>query len=72
MPASMTSELALVPEASPNPAGRLRHEASELGVCLGDAQIARLRKKIEPDPRQPTLIKSVRGVGYVFTGKATP
>lgn len=37
-----------------------------------DAQIARLRKKIEPDPRQPTLIKSVRGVGYVFTGKATP
>jgi two-component system phosphate regulon response regulator OmpR len=34
-----------------------------------DAQIARLRKKIEPDPKQPTLIKSVRGVGYVFTGK---
>ena len=37
-----------------------------------DAQIARLRKKIEPDPSRPTLIKSVRGVGYVFTGKATP
>jgi DNA-binding response OmpR family regulator len=34
-----------------------------------DAQIARLRKKIEPDPKQPTLIKSVRGIGYVFTGK---
>ncbi len=34
-----------------------------------DAQIARLRKKIEPDPSRPTLIKSVRGVGYVFTGK---
>jgi len=34
-----------------------------------DAQIARLRKKIEPDPGAPTLIKSVRGVGYVFTGK---
>ncbi|MGD0719915.1 MAG: response regulator [Roseiarcus sp.] len=34
-----------------------------------DAQIARLRKKVEGDPRNPALIKSVRGVGYVFTGK---
>jgi len=34
-----------------------------------DAQVARLRKKIEIDPKNPTLIKSVRGVGYVFTGK---
>lgn len=35
-----------------------------------DAQIARLRRKIEADPAQPELVKSVRGVGYVFTGKA--
>jgi DNA-binding response OmpR family regulator len=34
-----------------------------------DAQVARLRKKIEHDPKNPTLVKSVRGVGYVFTGK---
>jgi DNA-binding response OmpR family regulator len=34
-----------------------------------DAQIARLRKKIEENPQRPALIKSVRGVGYVFTGK---
>jgi len=34
-----------------------------------DAQIARLRKKIEIDPKHPQLIKSIRGVGYVFTGK---
>ena len=27
------------------------------------------RKKIEADPKNPTLVKSVRGVGYVFTGK---
>ncbi|RDI55097.1 response regulator [Microvirga subterranea] len=33
-----------------------------------DAQVARLRRKIEPEPRSPTLIKSVRGVGYLFTG----
>lgn len=35
-----------------------------------DAQIARLRKKIEVDPKNPLLVKSVRGIGYVFTGKA--
>lgn len=34
-----------------------------------DAQIARLRRKIEGDPGHPTIIKSVRGVGYVFTAK---
>lgn len=34
-----------------------------------DAQIARLRKKIEPQGGAPKLIKAVRGVGYVFTGK---
>ena len=32
-----------------------------------DAQISRLRKKIEMDPKRPKLIKSVHGDGYVFT-----
>ena len=32
-----------------------------------DAQIVRLRRKIEADPKHPQLVKSVRGVGYVFT-----
>jgi two-component system phosphate regulon response regulator OmpR len=31
-----------------------------------DAQVARLRRKIEQDPKNPAMIKSVRGVGYVF------
>lgn len=34
-----------------------------------DAQIARLRKKVEGGGGAPHLIKSVRGVGYVFTGR---
>ncbi|MEM6462583.1 MAG: response regulator transcription factor [Pseudomonadota bacterium] len=32
-----------------------------------DNQVARLRKKIEPDPNKPTIIKTVRGVGYMLT-----
>lgn len=34
-----------------------------------DAQIVRLRRKIEVDAKNPQMIKAVRGVGYVFTGK---
>lgn len=32
-----------------------------------DVQIGRLRRKIEANPAQPELIKSVRGAGYMFT-----
>ena len=32
-----------------------------------DNLVARVRKKIEADPDRPTLIKTVRGVGYTFT-----
>ena len=37
-----------------------------------DNQVARLRKKIERDPKHPTLIKTVRGMGYSFTGDVDP
>ncbi|MGD9946711.1 MAG: response regulator [Burkholderiaceae bacterium] len=32
-----------------------------------DVQVGRLRRKIETDPAEPALIKSVRGLGYLFT-----
>lgn len=32
-----------------------------------DAQILRLRRKLEADPSQPTLIRTERGAGYIFT-----
>jgi two-component system OmpR family response regulator len=32
-----------------------------------DVQVGRLRRKLEDDPQQPTLIKTVRGTGYIFT-----
>jgi two-component system OmpR family response regulator len=34
-----------------------------------DSMVARLRRKIEPDNETPKLIKTVRGVGYVFAGR---
>ena len=34
-----------------------------------DIRISRLRKKIEVDPTKPEVIKTVRGVGYVFSKK---
>jgi len=36
-----------------------------------DNQVARLRRKIEADPDNPRLIKTVRGVGYSLTADVT-
>ncbi len=36
-----------------------------------DAQVSRLRRKIEPDPANPTLIKTVRAGGYVFAASVS-
>jgi DNA-binding response OmpR family regulator len=32
-----------------------------------DVQVGRLRRKLEGDPKNPNLIKTVRGGGYIFT-----
>jgi DNA-binding response OmpR family regulator len=42
------------------------HEWSPLDRSI-DTLVGRLRKKIEPDCDTPSLVKTVRGVGYVFT-----
>ncbi len=36
-----------------------------------DNLVSRLRRKIESDPKSPSFIKTLRGVGYVFTPKVT-
>jgi len=46
------------------------HEWSPLDRSI-DNLIARLRKKIEDDPEEPRLIKTIRGVGYSFTADVT-
>lgn len=32
-----------------------------------DVQVGRLRRKLEDDPQKPSIIKTVRGTGYIFT-----
>ncbi len=36
-----------------------------------DVQLSRLRRKIEADPKDPSLIKTVRNEGYIFTARVT-
>ena len=51
-----------------------REQLLELANCRAwdvfdrsiDIRIARIRRKIEPDPANPQTIKTVRGAGYIF------
>lgn len=36
-----------------------------------DVLIGKIRKKIEEDPRNPRLVKTMRGIGYKFTARVT-
>jgi len=31
-----------------------------------DLRVSRLRRKIEPNPAEPTIIRTVRGIGYIL------
>lgn len=57
------------------PRSALLSEAGRDDVAVGertvDVHISRLRKKLGDDPRSPTLIRTVRGVGYVLS-RETP
>jgi two-component system OmpR family response regulator len=44
------------------------HDWSPLDRSI-DNLVARLRKKVEQNPDHPSLIKTVRGVGYIFTAE---
>ena len=39
------------------------------GAEMVKVEIYRLRQKIERNPKQPTLIRTVRGVGYQFASQ---
>ena len=32
-----------------------------------DVRITRIRRKVEPDPDHPRIIRTIRGAGYVFS-----
>lgn len=57
------------------PRDALLSEAGREDVVVGertvDVHISHLRKKLGDDPRSPSRIRTVRGVGYVFVRDAT-
>ncbi|MFW5857427.1 MAG: winged helix-turn-helix domain-containing protein, partial [Planctomycetota bacterium] len=71
-------EVRLLEEFYRNP-GRALDRAHLFRTCWGldflpnsrtlDQHIARLRKRLERDPRQPDLLKTVHGVGYRYDGE---
>lgn len=46
--------------------------SSEVETRTVDNFIVRLRKYFEPDPKNPTYIKSVRSAGYIFSAEQSP
>ncbi|GAN55092.1 response regulator [Tanticharoenia sakaeratensis] len=41
-------------------------DMEEIGERAVDVQVTRLRRRIEPDPREPRFLHTVRGKGYVL------
>jgi two-component system phosphate regulon response regulator OmpR len=67
-----TGEISLLQALAAKPGRSVsRAELGDKGVVAGsdravDVQMARLRRKIEDDPRQPRYILTMRGSGYVL------
>ena len=79
-PVSLTSyEFALLRTLAEQP-GRVMSREQLLDLASGnsedafdrsiDVHISRLRQKLESDPRHPSLLKTVRGVGYMMAAPA--
>ena len=37
-----------------------------------DVRVSRLRQKLEKDPRRPSILRTIRGVGYVLAWGEEP
>ena len=61
-PRQPVSRAALIEDLGRNPQDEMA-ENSERAI---DVQITRLRRKIEPDPREPRFLQTVRGTGYML------
>jgi len=62
-------EAALITALAANPGEAMERDtlAARAGIGSGravDVQVARLRRKIEPDPKAPEYLQTVRGSGY--------
>lgn len=62
-PGEPVSRTDLVEALSRPPGTSDESESSERAI---DVQVTRLRRKLEPDPRQPRFLQTVRGVGYML------
>ena len=49
----------------------LAYTFAQMGLPPLDVHVSRLRYRIEADPKEPELIKTVRNEGYVFTAPVT-
>ena len=59
----VVSRAELIDELGRDRAGSSDEGAGDRAV---DVQITRLRRKIEPDPREPRYLQTVRGLGYML------
>jgi len=63
-PGQVVSREALVDNLGRDRAGGSGEMTQERAI---DVQITRLRRKIEPDPKRPRFLQTVRGEGYMLT-----
>ena len=47
----------------------MRHDVFDRSI---DTQISRLRRKLEADPKNPTILRTVRSGGYIFSSDVRP